>query len=156
VKNAVIEWRSELSSLVTDKNNARQAVCVIEWRSVLSFLVADKNNARQAKFRSQTYKVDTIYFYHHIQIDSQCHKSLKLEAEMEATNGMMEPSMKGCDGIESIKVDYVKNGEPKDGPIHGGSGQSFTESFDLNHTIDEHIVSIKCYYDEGVIQGLLQ
>lgn len=34
----------------------------------------------------------------------------------------------GCDGIESIKVDYVKNGEPKDGPIHGGSGQSFTES----------------------------
>ncbi|WZZ47525.1 hypothetical protein YC2023_043784 [Brassica napus] len=28
--------------------------------------------------------------------------------------------------------------------------------FDLNHTIDEHIVSIKCYYDEGVIQGLLQ
>jgi len=48
VKNAVIEWRSELSSLVTDKNNARQAVCVIEWKSVLSFLVADKNNARQA------------------------------------------------------------------------------------------------------------
>ncbi|KAF2579862.1 hypothetical protein F2Q68_00006786, partial [Brassica cretica] len=27
--------------------------------------------------------------------------------------------------------------------------------FDLNHTIDEHIVSIKCYYDEGVIQGLV-
>ncbi|KAG5387902.1 hypothetical protein IGI04_029443 [Brassica rapa subsp. trilocularis] len=58
----------------------------------------------------------------------------------------------GRNGIESIKFDYVKNGEPKDGPIHGGSGQSFTESFDLNHTIDEHIVSIKCYYDEGVIQ----
>ena len=34
----------------------------------------------------------------------------------------------GRDGIESIKFDYVKNGEPKDGPIHGGSGQSFTES----------------------------
>ncbi|RID49380.1 hypothetical protein BRARA_H00183, partial [Brassica rapa] len=61
----------------------------------------------------------------------------------------------GRNGIESIKFDYVKNGEPKDGPIHGGSGQSFTESFDLNHTIDEHIVSIKCYYDEGVIQGLV-
>ncbi|CAF1712381.1 hypothetical protein Bca4012_008104 [Brassica carinata] len=61
----------------------------------------------------------------------------------------------GRDGIESIKFDYVKNGEPKDGPIHGSSGQSFTESFDLNHTIDEHIVSIKCYYDEGVIQGLV-
>ncbi|KAJ4869247.1 Mannose-binding lectin superfamily protein [Raphanus sativus] len=61
----------------------------------------------------------------------------------------------GRDGIESIKFDYVKNGEPKDGLIHGGSGQGFTESFDLNHTIDEHIVSIKCYYDEGVIQGLV-
>lgn len=27
--------------------------------------------------------------------------------------------------------------------------------FDLNHTIDEHIVSVKCYYDEGAIQGLV-
>ncbi|CAN7018849.1 unnamed protein product [Brassica rapa subsp. trilocularis] len=61
----------------------------------------------------------------------------------------------GCEGIESIKFDYVKNEEPKAGPIHGGSGQSFTESFDLNHTIDEHIVSVKCYYDEGAIQGLV-
>lgn len=34
----------------------------------------------------------------------------------------------GCEGIESIKFDYVKNEEPKAGPIHGGSGQSFTES----------------------------
>lgn len=31
----------------------------------------------------------------------------------------------------------------------------FFFQFDLNHTIDEHIVSIKCYYDEGVIQGLV-
>ncbi|KAJ0242245.1 Jacalin-like lectin domain-containing protein [Hirschfeldia incana] len=61
----------------------------------------------------------------------------------------------GPEGIESIKFDYVKNEEPKAGPIHGGSGQSLTEWFDLNHTIDEYIVSIKCYYDEGAIQGLV-
>ncbi|KAG2314047.1 hypothetical protein Bca52824_017169 [Brassica carinata] len=57
----------------------------------------------------------------------------------------------GRDGIESIKFDYVKNGEPKDGPIH-----ALQENiFDLNQIIDEHIVSIKSYYDEGVIQGLV-
>ncbi|CAN6931291.1 unnamed protein product [Brassica oleracea] len=61
----------------------------------------------------------------------------------------------GSEGIESIKFDYVKNGEPETGPIHGGLGQDFTDSFDLNHTIDEHIVSVKCYYDEGAIQGLV-
>ncbi|KAL0696677.1 hypothetical protein Bca4012_063857 [Brassica carinata] len=61
----------------------------------------------------------------------------------------------GSEGIESIKFDYVKNGELEAGPVHGVSDQSFTESFDLNHTIDEHIVSIKCYYDEGAIQGLV-
>ncbi|KAF8044883.1 hypothetical protein N665_6109s0002 [Sinapis alba] len=27
--------------------------------------------------------------------------------------------------------------------------------FDLNHTIGELMVSIKCYYDEGAIQGLV-
>ncbi|KAG7553483.1 Jacalin-like lectin domain [Arabidopsis thaliana x Arabidopsis arenosa] len=61
----------------------------------------------------------------------------------------------GCGGIESIKFDYVKNGQPKDGPIHGGSGQSFTEWFDLNHTCDEHIVSVTCFFEEGAIQGFV-
>ncbi|CAH2036460.1 unnamed protein product [Thlaspi arvense] len=61
----------------------------------------------------------------------------------------------GSEGIESIKFDYVKNGQPKAGPTHGCSGQSFTECFDLNHTCDEHIVSVKCYFDEGAIQGLV-
>ncbi|CAF2055451.1 unnamed protein product [Brassica oleracea var. botrytis] len=58
-------------------------------------------------------------------------------------------------GARNGMMATMKNEEPKAGSIHGGSGQSFTESFDLNHTIDEHIVSIKCYYDEGVIQGLV-
>lgn len=31
----------------------------------------------------------------------------------------------------------------------------FSFQSDLNHTIDEHIVSVKCYYDEGAIQGLV-
>ncbi|KAF2594480.1 hypothetical protein F2Q70_00042793 [Brassica cretica] len=34
----------------------------------------------------------------------------------------------GSEGIESIKFDYVKNGEPETGPIHGGLGQDFTDS----------------------------
>lgn len=33
----------------------------------------------------------------------------------------------GCEGIESIKFDYVKNGQPIAGPIHGGSPHNFTE-----------------------------
>ncbi|KAF3521524.1 hypothetical protein F2Q69_00046793 [Brassica cretica] len=43
------------------------------------------------------------------------------------------------------------------GGTGGGArnGMMATMKFDLNHTIDEHIVSIKCYYDEGVIQGLV-
>lgn len=45
----------------------------------------------------------------------------------------------GRDGIESIKFDYVKNGEPKDGPIHGGSDQSFTESVHVQTVI--HMIS---------------
>ncbi|CAD5315793.1 unnamed protein product [Arabidopsis thaliana] len=58
-------------------------------------------------------------------------------------------------GIASIKFDYVKNGQPKAGSTHGNSYQNFTEWFDLNHTCDEHILSVKCYYDEGEIQGLV-
>ncbi|KAL1212421.1 Jacalin-related lectin 15 [Cardamine amara subsp. amara] len=65
----------------------------------------------------------------------------------------------GCEGIESIKFDYfdyVKNEQPKAGLIHVGDfDHSFTECFDLNHTCDEHILSVKCYFDEGAIQGLV-
>ncbi|CAN6931289.1 unnamed protein product [Brassica oleracea] len=55
-------------------------------------------------------------------------------------------------GARNGMMATMKNEEPKAGSIHGGSGQSFTESFDLNHTIDEHIVSIKCYYDEDFMK----
>ncbi|AEE33504.2 jacalin lectin-like protein [Arabidopsis thaliana] len=57
--------------------------------------------------------------------------------------------------IASIKFDYVKNGQPKAGSTHGVSYHNFTEWFDLNHTCDEHILSVKCYYDDGEIQGLV-
>lgn len=48
----------------------------------------------------------------------------------------------GSEGIESIKFDYVKNGEPEAGLIHGGSGQDFTDMVrfqTLIHMVDSSI-----------------
>ncbi|CAA7017403.1 unnamed protein product [Microthlaspi erraticum] len=62
----------------------------------------------------------------------------------------------GRGGIESIKFDYVKHAQPIAGQIHGGLGQSFTEWFDLNYTYEhEYLKSVKCFFDEGTIQGLV-
>lgn len=49
----------------------------------------------------------------------------------------------GSEGIESIKFDYVKNGEPETGPIHGGLGQDFTDSVRF-HIIDSSIFAWFC------------
>lgn len=48
----------------------------------------------------------------------------------------------GSEGIESIKFDYVKSGEPEAGQVHGGSGQDFTDSVrfqTLFHIVDSLI-----------------
>ncbi|WZZ86510.1 hypothetical protein YC2023_115089 [Brassica napus] len=62
----------------------------------------------------------------------------------------------GFDGIQYIKFNYVKNGETQDGPIHGISGSGFTQTFEINHFNDEHLVYVEGYYDDasGVIQAL--
>ncbi|KAJ0229332.1 Jacalin-like lectin domain-containing protein [Hirschfeldia incana] len=65
------------------------------------------------------------------------------------------------DGAEHESVSKIYIREGRDGIVSikfwsnpWWLGPKF-HRFDLKHTIDEHIVSIKCYYDEGVIQGLV-
>uniref|UniRef100_A0A1J3E138 Jacalin-related lectin 16 n=1 Tax=Noccaea caerulescens TaxID=107243 RepID=A0A1J3E138_NOCCA len=64
----------------------------------------------------------------------------------------------GTQGIQFIKFDYIKDGQPKDGPVHGFSdeGVTFTGSFEINYLEKEYLVSIEGFYDEdsNVIQGL--
>lgn len=63
----------------------------------------------------------------------------------------------GRKGIQYIKFDYVKDGQPKDGPIHGSiSGGGFEPVFEIKHVDQECLVSVEGYYDvtSGVIQGL--
>ncbi|CAH8340750.1 unnamed protein product, partial [Eruca vesicaria subsp. sativa] len=62
----------------------------------------------------------------------------------------------GFEGIQYIKFEYVKSGEIQDGPIHGLSGSGFTQTFEINHLNDEHLVYVEGYYDDvsGVIQAL--
>ncbi|CAA7029697.1 unnamed protein product [Microthlaspi erraticum] len=59
-------------------------------------------------------------------------------------------------GIQYIKFDYVKSGKPQDGSIHGRSGSGFTQTFEINHLNNEHLVCVEGYYDDatGVIQAL--
>ncbi|KAG7567825.1 Jacalin-like lectin domain superfamily [Arabidopsis thaliana x Arabidopsis arenosa] len=62
----------------------------------------------------------------------------------------------GLEGIQFIKFEYVKAGQTVVGPIHGVSGKGFTQTFEINHLNDEHLVSVKGCYDNisGVIQAL--
>ncbi|CAH2036444.1 unnamed protein product [Thlaspi arvense] len=58
-------------------------------------------------------------------------------------------------GVEQIRFDYLKNGQPKEGPVHGVKGRrSYDERFEIAHP-KEYIVSVKGWYDSSnVIQGL--
>ncbi|VYS48839.1 unnamed protein product [Arabidopsis thaliana] len=61
----------------------------------------------------------------------------------------------GLQGIQYVKFDYVKSGQPQTGSIHGVSGRGITETIDIDPK-NEHLVSVEGYYDEekGVIQAL--
>ncbi|CAA7036402.1 unnamed protein product [Microthlaspi erraticum] len=62
----------------------------------------------------------------------------------------------GPEGIQFVKFDYVKNGQPKGGQVNGLLGRGFIQQFEINHHEGEYIISVEGYYDEasGVIQGL--
>ncbi|CAA7029692.1 unnamed protein product [Microthlaspi erraticum] len=62
----------------------------------------------------------------------------------------------GYEGIQYIKFDYIKSGQPKVGSIHGLSGRGFPHTFEIDHLNGEHLVSVEGYYDDesGVIQAL--
>jgi L,D-peptidoglycan transpeptidase YkuD (ErfK/YbiS/YcfS/YnhG family) len=61
----------------------------------------------------------------------------------------------GQEGIQYVKFDYVKNGQPQSGSVHGLLGRGFTQTFEIDPT-NEHLVSVEGYYDEskGLVQGL--
>ncbi|CAA7029696.1 unnamed protein product [Microthlaspi erraticum] len=60
------------------------------------------------------------------------------------------------EGIQSIKVGYLKSGQQKDGSLHGLPGGGFTQPFEINRLVNEHLISVEGYYDatSGVIQAL--
>ncbi|CAE5962792.1 unnamed protein product [Arabidopsis arenosa] len=54
----------------------------------------------------------------------------------------------GFEGIQYIKFDYVKSGQPKIGSVHGLSGRGFSQAFEIDHLNNEHLVSVEGYYDD--------
>ncbi|VYS48841.1 unnamed protein product [Arabidopsis thaliana] len=51
------------------------------------------------------------------------------------------------DGIQYIYFDYIKNGQPNNGPYHGRKGEGFTEeTFVINHLKNEYLESVEGYY----------
>ncbi|XP_023635273.1 LOW QUALITY PROTEIN: jacalin-related lectin 47 [Capsella rubella] len=49
-------------------------------------------------------------------------------------------------GIASLYINYVKNGKPKDGSIHGFFDYGLTQTFEINHLQNEHLESVDAYY----------
>ncbi|CAA7040119.1 unnamed protein product [Microthlaspi erraticum] len=57
-------------------------------------------------------------------------------------------------GIENIKFDYVKNGESKEGSLHGVKARAFPSTIVINHP-NEYLVSVEGWFDSSnVIQGI--
>ncbi|ESQ30659.1 hypothetical protein EUTSA_v10011434mg [Eutrema salsugineum] len=53
------------------------------------------------------------------------------------------------EGIQFIKFDYVKTGQPKEESFHGFSNQGFTQTFEIDHQKGEHLVSVEGYHGHG-------
>ncbi|CAA7043633.1 unnamed protein product [Microthlaspi erraticum] len=64
----------------------------------------------------------------------------------------------GCDIIQYVKFDYLKDGQQIFGSAHGAPGRDgYTQTFEINHLNKEYLVSVEGYYDDdkpGVIHGL--
>ncbi|CAN8303103.1 unnamed protein product [Cochlearia groenlandica] len=60
----------------------------------------------------------------------------------------------GHQGIQFIKFDYVKDGQPKSGEIHGDLGRGFTQVFVIDYP-NEYLISVEGTYntipDDGVL-----
>ncbi|CAH2036459.1 unnamed protein product [Thlaspi arvense] len=52
----------------------------------------------------------------------------------------------GLEGIQFVKFDYVKTGQPKDGAFHGHAGEGLTQMFEINHLKNEHLKSVLVYH----------
>ncbi|CAA7020255.1 unnamed protein product [Microthlaspi erraticum] len=62
----------------------------------------------------------------------------------------------GLKGIQLIKFEYAKEGKTIVGPTHGVASRGFTQTFEINHSDEEYLLSVDGYYDEstGVIQSI--
>nr|AAK82527.1 At1g52040/F5F19_10 [Arabidopsis thaliana] len=57
-------------------------------------------------------------------------------------------------GIEQIRFDYVKNGQPKEGSFHGVKGRSTISTIEISHPA-EYLISMEGWYDStNIIQGI--
>ncbi|CAE5959992.1 unnamed protein product [Arabidopsis arenosa] len=52
----------------------------------------------------------------------------------------------GKDGIQFIKIDYIKSGEPKNGSFHGYTGGGFKQMFEIDNLKNEYLESVEGYY----------
>ncbi|CAH8254202.1 unnamed protein product [Arabidopsis lyrata] len=61
----------------------------------------------------------------------------------------------GRKGIQYVKFDYVKNGQPQTGSLHGLMGRRLMKKFEIDPA-SEYLVSVEGYYDDakGIIQTL--
>ncbi|CAE6010243.1 unnamed protein product [Arabidopsis arenosa] len=62
----------------------------------------------------------------------------------------------GRDGIQFIKIYYVKSGQPKNGSFHGYSDRGFMQMFEINNLENEYLESVEGYYSAGggIIESL--
>ncbi|KAG7594933.1 Jacalin-like lectin domain [Arabidopsis thaliana x Arabidopsis arenosa] len=52
----------------------------------------------------------------------------------------------GKDGIQFIKIDYIKSGEPKNGSFHGYTGGGFKQMFEIDNLKNEYLESVEGYF----------
>ncbi|KAG7600285.1 Jacalin-like lectin domain [Arabidopsis suecica] len=52
----------------------------------------------------------------------------------------------GKDGIQFIKIDYIKSGEPKNGSFHGYTGGGFREMYEIDNLKNEYLESVEGYF----------
>ncbi|VYS49631.1 unnamed protein product [Arabidopsis thaliana] len=99
-------------------------------------------------------QVETSYFYHipsarkrHDQLSFKDHKARHYSSLIKYSSRLIH-QRGGFEGIQYIKFDYVKSGQPKIGSVHGLSGRGFSQVFEIDHLNNEHLVSVEGYYDD--------
>ncbi|KAL9310136.1 putative jacalin-like lectin domain-containing protein [Arabidopsis thaliana] len=95
-------------------------------------------------------------------LEAQGKKVLESESYLKWDDGsdhddVIKIYVKGnSEGINQIRFDYIKNGQPRYKPFHGYTGGRFIQTFEINHEEGEQLESVEGYYKpkSETIQGL--